>query len=212
MSEEQLKHRRPRLSRVPDAREDLDRPNQGAGEPARPVARLLAGRGLRVHGDPGESGTGGALHRARQSRRRGHQRHGRARAGQHRRARRQAGDGRQGLPVQEVRRHRRVRHRDQRNGSRQDRRRRRRARADVRRHQPRGHQGAGMLLHRTEAARADEDSGFSRRSARDRHRRCGGRAERVEDRRQGHRQGQAGLLGCGRRGTRLPQSAGEPRS
>ena len=31
---------------------------------------------------------------------------------------------------------------------RQDRRRRRRARADVRRHQPGGHQGAGVLLHR----------------------------------------------------------------
>ena len=42
----------------------------------------------------------------------------------------------------------------------------RRARADVRRHQPRGHQGARVLLHRAQAARADEDPGLPRRPAR----------------------------------------------
>ena len=68
----------------------------------------------------------------------------------------------------------------------------RRARADVRRHQPRGHQGAGVLLHRAQAARADEDPGVPRRPARHRdHRRRGG-AQRAQGRRQGHRQGQAG--------------------
>ena len=44
------------------------------------------------------------------------QRHRRARPRQHRRAGRQAGDGGQGRPVQEVRRHRRVRHRGRRRG------------------------------------------------------------------------------------------------
>ncbi len=63
-------------------------------------------------------------------------------------ARRQAGDGRQGGAVQEVRRHRRLRHRDRRARSRQAGRDRRGARADLRRHQSRGHQGAGMLRDR----------------------------------------------------------------
>ena len=36
----------------------------------------------------------------------------------------------------------------------------RRAGADLRRHQPRGHQGARVLLHRDEAARAHEDPGL----------------------------------------------------
>ena len=60
-------------------------------------------------------------------------------------ARRQAGDGRQGGPVQEVRRHRRLRHRDRRARPGQAGRDRRRAGADLRRDQPRGHQGAGVL-------------------------------------------------------------------
>ena len=51
------------------------------------------------------------VHLARQPGGRGHQRHRGAGAGRHRPAGRQAGDGGQGLPVQEVRRHRRVRHR-----------------------------------------------------------------------------------------------------
>ena len=114
-------------------------------------------------------------HLARQPGRRDHQRHRGARAGQHRPARRQAGDGRQGLPVQEVRRHRRVRHRAR---TRHDPDKLvdiiARARADVRRHQPRGHQGARVLLHRAQAARADEDPGVPRRPARHRdHRRRG---------------------------------------
>ena len=62
--------------------------------------------------------------------------------------------------------------------SRQARRHRRRARADVRRHQPRGHQGARVLLHRAQAARADEDPRLPRRPARHRDRRRRGGAER----------------------------------
>ena len=83
--------------------------------------------------------------RARQSGRRHHQRHGGARPRRHRPARRQAGDGGQGGPLQEIRRHRRLRHRDRRARSRQAGRHHRRARADLRRHQSRGHQGARML-------------------------------------------------------------------
>ena len=69
----------------------------------------------------------------------------------------------------------------------QARRGRRRARADLRRHQPRGHQGARVLLHREEAARADEDPGLPRRPARHGDRRGRGGAQRAQDRRQGHR-------------------------
>ena len=99
------------------------------------------------------------------------QRHGRAGPRQYRPARRQAGDGGQGLPVQEVRRHRRVRHRDRRDRPRQDRRHHRGAGADLRRHQPGGHQGARMLHRRAQAARAHEDPGLPRRPARHRHHR-----------------------------------------
>ena len=61
----------------------------------------------------------------------------------------------------------------------------RRARAHVRRHQPRGHQGARVLLHRAQVPRADEDPGVPRRPARhgDHRRRRG--AERAARRRQG---------------------------
>ena len=143
-------------------------PTKPLFEPARPVARLLARRRLPVPRDRGRPGPGGRVHLARQPGRRHHQRHRGARPRRHRPARRQAGDGRQGLPVQEVRRHRRVRHRARREGPRQAGRHHRRARADARRHQPRGHQGARVLLHREEAARADEHPGLPRRPARHR--------------------------------------------
>ena len=105
----------------------------------------VAAASLAIAADPG---AGRDAHRARQSRRRHHQRHRRAGPGRHRPARRQAGDGRQGGPVQEIRRHRRLRHRDRRARPRQARRDHRRAGADLRRHQSRGHQGAGMLRDR----------------------------------------------------------------
>ena len=62
----------------------------------------------------------------------------------------------------------------------------RRARADLRRHQPRRHQGARLLLRRARAARAHEDPGLPRRPARHRDRRRRGRAQRPEGDRQGH--------------------------
>ena len=139
------------------------------------------------------------------------QRHGGAGPGQHRSAGRQAGDGRQRVPVQEVRRHRRLRHRTRRARPGQAGRHHRRAGADLRRHQPRGHQGAGVLLHRAQAARAAEDPGVPRRPAWHRDRRRGRGAQRPALRRQGHRQGEAGVLGRGRRRDRLPRPAGEPR-
>ena len=157
---------RPRLSRVSDARQGRDRRDQAARQPARPRARLFARRRRGLRGDRRRPGQRLPLHRARQPRRRHHQRHRGARPGRHRPARRQAGDGRQGRPVQEVRRHRRLRHRGQREEPRQADRRDRRARADLRRHQPRGHQGAGLLLRRAGAALADEDPGLPRRPAR----------------------------------------------
>ena len=82
------------------------------------------------------------------------------------------------------------------------------ARADLRRHQPRGHQGAGVLLHREEAARADEDSGLPRRPARHRDRRRRGDPERTAPDRQGPDPGQDRHLGRRRRRARLPRPAG----
>ena len=148
---------------------------------------------------------------ARQPRRRHHQRDRGARPRQYRRARRQAGDGGQGRPLQEIRRHRRLRHRGGRNRRRALRQRGRAARADFRRHQPRGHQGAGVLRHRRQAPGADEHPGLPRRPARhgDHRRRRG--QERAPSRGQGDRRRQdRGFRGrCG--GPRLPQPPRQPR-
>ena len=152
-------------------------------------------------------------HRARQPGRGDHQRHRGAGPRRHRPAGRQAGDGRQGGAVQEVRRHRRLRHRDQRARPRQAGRHHRRARADLRRHQPRGHQGAGVLLRRAQAARADEDPGLPRRPARHRdHRRRGASSTACRWSARTIAQGQAGRVGRRRRGARLPRPAGRARA
>ena len=159
-------------------------------------------------GHPGRSVARGRLHIARQSGRRGHQRHRRTRAGQHRAARQQAGNGRQGLPVQEVRRHRRFRYRAGRERPRQAGRHHRGTRADAGRHQPRGHQGARVLLHRAQAAGAHEHPGVPRRPAWHRHHlRCSAhqraRTGGQEDRR---REDRGVGRGCGRH--RLPRRDG----
>ena len=65
-----------------------------------------------------------------------------------------AGDGGQGRPVQAFRRHRLDRPRSLLRGSRRNHQLRETARQELGRHQSRGHQGAGMLHHRAEAARA----------------------------------------------------------
>ncbi len=115
------------------------------------------------------------------------------------------------LPVQEVRRHRRLRHRARRARPGRARRARRRARADPGRRQPRGHQGAGVLLHRGEAARAAQHPGLPRRPARHRDHLGRGGAERHEDRRQAARRHQARVLGRRRRGDRVPRRVRRPR-
>ena len=184
-------------------------PTKSADQPARPRARLFARRRRGLRGNRRRPRQRVPLHRARQPRRRRHQRHRRTGPGQHRPAGVQAGDGGQGCPVQEVRGHRRVRPRDRAERPRQARRLHRRARADLRWHQPRGHQGAGLLLRRARAAQAHEDPRVPRRPARHRHRRRLGAAERVEGERQVHRRGQAGGVGRRRRGARLPEPAAQ---
>ena len=124
---------------------------------------------------------------------------------------RQAGDGGQGLPVQEVRRHRRVRHRAGRERPRRADRDDRAHGADLRRHQPRGHQGARVLLHREEAARAHEDPGVPRRPARHRDRRRRGDPQRPAACRQGHRRGQARRFRRRRGRAGLPGPDRQPR-
>ncbi len=152
----------------------------------------------------------GGVHRARQSGRRGHQRHRGARPRRHRAAGGQAGDGRQGLPVQEVRRHRRVRHRAGGEGPGQADRDHRRARADARRHQPRGHQGARVLPHRAGAEGPDEDPGLPRRPARHGDHLRRGAAQRARAGGQADRPHQAGLFRGRGGGDRLPGHHGGP--
>jgi hypothetical protein len=201
--------RRARVPPVPHARQGRHRRHQAADQPARPGAGLFPWRGravrrnrrrpqqrLQVH-QPGQPGGGH------------HQRHGGAGPGRHRPAGGQAGDGRQRRAVQEVRRHRCVRHRDQRKRPGQAGRDHRRAGADLWRHQPGRHQGAGLLLCRAQAARTHEDSGLPRRPARHRHRGGRGHLQRPEGGGQRPETGQAGHLRRGSRRPGLPGPAGQ---
>ncbi len=200
-----------RYHRLPTTREDRGRPDQAAGDPARPLAGLFARRGRGLQRDRARSRHGRRTHRARQSGRRRDQRHGRAGPRRDRPAGRQAGDGGQGRPLQEVRRHRRLRPRTGRTRPGEAGRHRGRAGADLRRHQPRGHQGAGVLLRRAEAARAHEDPGVPRRPAWHRHHRRRRAAQRPVAGRQGHRQGEARRVGRRRGGAVVPRRAREAR-
>ena len=87
------------------------RSDQGPDQPARPRAGLFARRRLPCLAIAADPDAGRESDVARQPGGGDHQRHGGAGPGQYRPAGQQAGDGRQGLPVQEIRRHRRVRHR-----------------------------------------------------------------------------------------------------
>jgi hypothetical protein len=184
--------------------------DQGPDQPARPGARLFARRGRRLRRHRRRSAEA-ATDLARQPGRRGHQRH------------RGAGLGNIGplaaKPVMEGKGGACSRSSPASTCStsrstsrpRQAGRHHRRARADLRRHQPRGHQGAGVLLHRAQAARAHEDPGVPRRPARHRdHRRRGGaqRPARSSARRSRR---SSWSLRRRRRGARLPRPAGEPR-
>ncbi|MDT4816971.1 hypothetical protein FQZ97_500360 [compost metagenome] len=200
---------RPRVPRVSRPRQDRHRGDQADGQPARPVAGLLARRGRALRGNRQGPGQRLQVHLARQPRGCHFQRHRRAGPGRHRPAGLQAGDGRQGRSLQEIRRCRRVRHRDRREGPGQAGRDHRLAGAHLRRHQPGRHQGPGLLLRRARAAQAHEDPGVPRRPARHGHHRGGRHAQRPEGGRQEHRRSEAGHLGRGRRGAGLPEPAAQ---
>ena len=88
---------------------------------------------------------------------------------------------------------------------------RREPRADLRRDQPRGHQGAGLLRRRAALPRADEDPGVPRRPARHRDRRRRGGDQRAAGSRASDR-GRQDRLDRRRRGRhRLPQHADQAR-
>ena len=127
----------------------------GVAEPCLAIQKNPEGR-LQVHrqGEPG----GGRF-----------QRHRRTGPRQPRRPGRQAGHGRERGPLQALCRHRRLRHRARHRGSGRDHQGLPAAGADLRRHQPGGHQGAGVLLHRGEAEEDHEHPGLPRRPARHRH-------------------------------------------
>ena len=109
------------------------------------------------------------IHGQGQSRGRHQQRHRHPRPGQPRPPGRQTGHGGQGGPLQALRRCRRLRHRGQQPRPRRNRPLRRDDRPHLRRHQPGGHQGAGVLLHRAGAAEAGRYPRLPRRPARHRH-------------------------------------------
>ena len=149
-----------------------DQPDQADGDAARPVARLFAGRRRAGAGHRRGPVQRLRLHHPRQHGRRHLQRHGDPRPRQSRRAGLQAGDGRQGGAVQALRRRRFHRPRGRHRGRRRVHQLRALPRPLLRRHQSRGHQGAGLLHHRAAAARADGHPGLPRRPARHRdHRR-----------------------------------------
>ena len=147
--------------------------DQADGDAARPVARLFAGRRrARCRPSPRTRARAYDYTDERQSGRRHLQRHRHPRPRQSRRARLQAGDGRQGGAVQALRRRRLHRPRGRHRGRRRVHQLRALPRPDLRRHQPRGHQGARLLHHRAAPARADGHPGLPRRPARHRdHRR-----------------------------------------
>ena len=136
----------PRLPPPADAGEDRDRADQAARQPARPGARLFARRRRGLPRDRGRSRPRprASPRAAISSRSSPTARPCSASAPSARSPAKPVMEGK-AVPLQEIRRHRRLRHRDRRARSRQARRHHRRARADLRRHQSRGHQGAGML-------------------------------------------------------------------
>ena len=102
------------LPSVSAPRKARDPADQAARQPARPGAGLFAGRRRPLRGDRRRPGDRPPTHLAPEPRGGDLQRHGGAGPRRYRPARLQAGDGRQGGPVQEVRRHRRLRHRGRR--------------------------------------------------------------------------------------------------
>ncbi len=165
---------RPRGAAIPfpgAAGQARDHADEADGDGARPVARLFAGRRRSGQGDRRRSDDRLRLYRARQHGRRDHQRNRDPRPRQPRGAGVEAGDGRQGGAVQALRRRRFDRSRGRYPGPGRVHQRGQVSWSVVRRHQSRGHQGAGVLLHRGAPARDDGHPRLSRRSARHRHHR-----------------------------------------
>ena len=183
------------------------RGDQADGHPARPVARLLAGRRRAGAGHRRGREPRLRLHDQGQFRRGDHQRHRHSRPRQSRRAGGKAGDGGQGRPLQAFRRHRLDRSRSLLRGSRRNHQLRETARQELGRHQSRGHQGAGMLHHRAEAARAARYSGLPRRPARHLDHRRRRPDQRARTHRPRDQEDQARLQRRRRRRHRLPRTS-----
>ena len=143
------------------------------------------------------------LHHQGQHGRRHLQRHRHSRHGQSRRAGLEARHGRQGGAVQALRRRRRHRPRGRHRECRRVRQLRALSRPLLRRHQPRGHQGARLLHHRRAPARADGHPRLPRRPARHRHHRHGRPDQRAPPHRPRHEERKARLQRRGRRRHRL---------
>ena len=129
-------------------RQARSRADQAHGDPARSVAGLFAGRRGAGAGDRREPVLGLRLHHPVQHGRGDLERHRDPRSRQSRRARLEAGDGGQSGSLQALRRCGFHRSRGRHGGCGRLHQLRALSRALLRRHQPRGHQGAGMLHHR----------------------------------------------------------------
>ena len=195
------------VSQPGPARQARSRGHQADGDAARPVARLFARRRRAGAGDRRGREPGLRLHDQGQFRRRHHQRHRHPGPRQPRRAGGKAGDGRQGGAVQALRRHRFDRSRSVDRGPRRVHQLREVARQELGRHQPRGHQGAGVLHHRAAAARAARHPGVPRRPARHRDHRRRRPDQRARPHRARHQDHQARVQRRRRRRHRLPGTA-----
>ncbi len=181
--EEDPQGRRARVPLDGPQGEDRGRPHEALRDGARPLPRVHTGRRRALPRDRAGPGALVRLHGPRQPRGGRLERHRRPRPRRHRPRRRQAGDGGQGRPLQALRGHRRLRHQHRREGDRQGLHGGEGARADLRGHQPRGHQGPRVLHHRGAAQEGDADPGLPRRSARDRDHLRGGAPQRARARR-----------------------------
>ena len=159
-------------------RQDRTAQQAPAEDARRPLDGLHAGRRARLPGDRRRRGQGLPVHDQAQHGGRRLRRHRGARTRRHRPRGGDAGDGGQVLPVQGVRRRRRVPDLPGHDGPRRDRAHRQADRAGVRRHQPRGHLRAALLRDRGAAEAGARHPRVPRRPARHRRRRDGGAAER----------------------------------
>src|SRR5882724_9329932 len=215
-----VRHERPPVA-AGCARLPLQRPegkdrggsHQAGGDCPRSLPRLQLGRRRALPGDRAGSRPLVQVHRPRQPGGGDLHRDRGARARRHRRVRFQAGDGGQGRPLQEVRRHRRLRPGGRRQGRRHVLQGGQGAGADLRRRQPRGREEPGVLRHRAAPARGDADPRVPRRPARHRHHHRGRADQRSGAGGKAHRGRQGGLRRgrrCGGGLRRAVREAGGP--